>query len=224
MAETKTRRRRSRQKQGGPQGLSQEEIVSVALDCLREEGLDSLSMRRLAEKLGVSPMATYRHFDSREALIDAVFDEACKEVLDYPDLPDMRWQDRLRLFCHRLFEVLNRYPGLSREMNRAIYLEYGSALIDRIVDVLISAGFSKKQAAARFFIIYNYVFSMSARDKFRAVSEQQLAQRDELTRRSDRSGFAAATEVFADTNRGSIFVIVLDTLIEMLQRELDEEG
>jgi hypothetical protein len=65
---------------------------------------------------------------------------------------------------------------------------------------------------------------MSARENFRALGETQLARREGLIGRTDRSGFAAATEIFAHTSRSSIFLIVLDTLIEMLEFERKQDA
>ena len=52
--------------------LSRERILAVADRLAREDGLEALSMRRIAEQLDVWPMSLYRHFQDKDALLDAL--------------------------------------------------------------------------------------------------------------------------------------------------------
>nr|NLD41342.1 TetR family transcriptional regulator [Actinomycetales bacterium] len=52
--------------------LSREDVVRAAMAVLGEEGHGALSMRRVARKLGVSPMALYNHVENRADLVDAI--------------------------------------------------------------------------------------------------------------------------------------------------------
>jgi AcrR family transcriptional regulator len=52
--------------------LSRERILEVADRLAREDGLEALSMRRIAEQLDVWPMSLYRHFQDKDALLDAL--------------------------------------------------------------------------------------------------------------------------------------------------------
>jgi AcrR family transcriptional regulator len=55
-----------------PSGLSRERILQVALAIAEREGIESLSMRRLAQELDVWPMSVYRYFQDKDALLDAM--------------------------------------------------------------------------------------------------------------------------------------------------------
>ncbi len=55
-------------------------IVAVARAVLVEEGVDAVSMRRLATNVGVTPMAIYRHFPNREALLDTIAEISFAEL------------------------------------------------------------------------------------------------------------------------------------------------
>ena len=55
-------------------------ILAAARELLEGEGADQVSMRRVAEAVGITPMAIYRHFANREALLKAVADAAFLEV------------------------------------------------------------------------------------------------------------------------------------------------
>jgi len=53
-------------------GLSRERILREALALVDEEGLEAVSMRKLARRLGVDPMSLYNHVDGKDALLDGV--------------------------------------------------------------------------------------------------------------------------------------------------------
>src|SRR4051794_40129799 len=61
----------ARRPQTQPSGLSRERILEVALEIAEGEGIDALSMRRLAQELDVWPMSVYRYFQDKDALRDA---------------------------------------------------------------------------------------------------------------------------------------------------------
>ena len=60
--------------------LDRETILAAATELVARDGLDGLSMRRLAAALGVAPMATYRHFADRAAIVDALIDAAATGI------------------------------------------------------------------------------------------------------------------------------------------------
>lgn len=62
---------------------TQEEILRVALDIYADEGIRGLSMRRIANEVGVSATAIYRHYEDKDALLTAVVDEGFKLFGDY---------------------------------------------------------------------------------------------------------------------------------------------
>jgi AcrR family transcriptional regulator len=58
-------------------------IASAALTILEEEGPEAVSMRRVAEAVGITPMAIYHHFPSREALLNTITDREFAKLLSY---------------------------------------------------------------------------------------------------------------------------------------------
>ena len=93
--------------------LSEERILTTAVEYLDEHGLPALTMRRLGESLGVEAMSLYRYVPGREALLDgvvtAIIDEmhADEEVLDEPR---DGWQDFLQRMAHGVRRVALRHP------------------------------------------------------------------------------------------------------------------
>jgi len=84
-------RKMERRKKRRP--LDQEQVVRAALTLLDEVGLDDLTMRRLAERLGVKAAALYRHVRNKDELLSLLGDEISGEI-PLP-APTGKWQDRL---------------------------------------------------------------------------------------------------------------------------------
>jgi AcrR family transcriptional regulator len=60
-----------------------ERIADVALKLLEKEGPENVSMRRVAQSVGITPMAIYHHFENREALLNFVVDREFAKFLGY---------------------------------------------------------------------------------------------------------------------------------------------
>jgi AcrR family transcriptional regulator len=58
---------------------TREKILAAARKAFERHGLEGLSLREVAAKVGITPMAIYRHFDSKEALVDALVLDALEE-------------------------------------------------------------------------------------------------------------------------------------------------
>jgi len=71
-----------------------DEVLQAALALLDEVGLDQLTTRRLAARLGVQPGALYRHFANKRALLDAMVDYIAAQGLDQP-LPAGEWTEQV---------------------------------------------------------------------------------------------------------------------------------
>jgi AcrR family transcriptional regulator len=74
-----------------------ERITEEALKILEKEGEDAVSMRRVAQAVGITPMAIYHHFPNREALLDFVVDREFTKFLGYIQARPGRgsWESRL---------------------------------------------------------------------------------------------------------------------------------
>jgi AcrR family transcriptional regulator len=89
--------------------LDADEIVAAAIVILRERGLDAVSMRNVAERLGVSPMPLYTRVGNKAALLDAVADHLLVDLA--PDAgADEPWTDYASRWCHELRARLQRTP------------------------------------------------------------------------------------------------------------------
>lgn len=88
--------------------LSEEAIVDAALVLIDRDGPRAMSMRKLADRLDVQPMAFYHHFPNKDALLDRVADE----VMGTIELPpsDLDWDEWTRRLLHHMKDALVRHP------------------------------------------------------------------------------------------------------------------
>ncbi len=92
-------------------GLSRDRVLAAARDVLAGGGLQALTMRTLADRLGVRPNALYSHFASKTALIEELLDDVLTEVrAPATDTPD--WRMALHDLMASTHEVLLAHPDL----------------------------------------------------------------------------------------------------------------
>ena len=100
-----------RGRRGPKPRLSAAEIVRAAIALADAEGLAAVSMRRLAETLGVSPMALYTYVPSKAELIDVMLDRAWGEAAD-PDDAMAGWRERLAFIARQRWALGQRHPWM----------------------------------------------------------------------------------------------------------------
>lgn len=110
-------------------GLSRDVLASTALEIVDAEGLPALSMRRLARRLDVDPMAAYRHVPNKKDLLDAVLD-AVLSTVDVPASHDP--QTELRGVAHAILAAIASHPRAAPLLaERTWTTPAGLALIER---------------------------------------------------------------------------------------------
>ncbi|QRY48724.1 TetR family transcriptional regulator [Mycolicibacterium boenickei] len=139
-----------------PPTLTEEQIVEAALQVIRAEGLDALSMRRLSRELGRSAMAAYWYVSDKRELLDLVAGKLLSRV-EVPAPDSGPWDERLRKVIQDIDEQLHHYPGIA-----AIILERMTGtdrrLLSGIMEILISAGFQGRQVFLSYAFIHTYLF------------------------------------------------------------------
>ena len=125
--------------------LTKQAVLVEAIALLDEEGDEALTMRRLADRLGVVPMALYRHVANKDELIDGVLDLAVSEV----QLPSSRlgWRSGLRELGHSVRRTMLAHPGLVAPLvTRPSLGSSGLAIGEYGLAVMLDAGFSVEHA------------------------------------------------------------------------------
>ncbi|MCT2549149.1 TetR/AcrR family transcriptional regulator [Streptomyces atratus] len=91
--------------------LSAERITRAGIDIADAEGLEALSMRRVATALGASTMALYRYVTSKDDLVAIMVEAALSEV-PLPDTPPQNWRHGLERAARRDWELYHRHPWI----------------------------------------------------------------------------------------------------------------
>jgi AcrR family transcriptional regulator len=94
-----------------PRRLNETVVVDRALQIVKDQGLEELSMRRLASELGVTAMALYHHVGSKDELIQLVANRVFDLIGDQK--PDGDWSEILRARTLSIWQEFSEYPGLA---------------------------------------------------------------------------------------------------------------
>ncbi|MEU6717660.1 TetR/AcrR family transcriptional regulator [Nonomuraea sp. NPDC046802] len=94
------------------QGLSPGRIVSAAIELADAEGLEGLSMRKVADRLGFTTMSLYRHVPGRDQLVDLMRDEVMTEHPADHD-GERGWRARLESVARHAWRIRRRHPWLA---------------------------------------------------------------------------------------------------------------
>jgi AcrR family transcriptional regulator len=198
--------------------LDQQQVVRAALELLDEVGLDELTMRRLADRLGVQAASLYRHVHNKDELLALLGDEISAEIPDPPTsrswqerLTTMAWNVRRGLLAHRdAARVLASSPPVGPRRLRHIEV---------VLRVLREAGLSGRAAARAAYHLNNFVTEFAA-------DEARFAAWASAPGSSRRKILAEARKQFASLPKSDYPTIVAlaDHLAEDAQDDLFQFG
>lgn len=128
-----------------PAPLSRERVLRAALRLVDEGGLKSLSMRKVAQALGVQAMSLYNHVANKDDMLDGIVDSVVSEI----DLPTLEtdWQTAMRQRASSAHAMLLRHPWATMPLVSRINV--GPAMlryVDATLCCLCKAGFSLEMA------------------------------------------------------------------------------
>lgn len=121
--------------------LNRERVLRAAVTLADEIGIDALSMRRLAQELGVVPMALYKHVENKEALLDGMVEVIVGEI--DPPVPDTDWKSAVRMRVLSARQALQRHPWARQAIESRVnktppVLDY----MDSFIGMFLAGGFS----------------------------------------------------------------------------------
>jgi AcrR family transcriptional regulator len=95
-----------------PRSLTHAQVASATLTVIDRDGLAGLTMRAVAEQLGMSTMALYRYVDDREELEQLVVELVLSAVDTTPPAPGTSWRDRIEVMVGRLRDTVGAHPSV----------------------------------------------------------------------------------------------------------------
>ena len=112
-----------------------------------EEGLDGLSMRRLADRLGTGPASLYAHVSGRDELLMLLLERAAADIV-VPDPEPDRWQEQVSEVAHSMRDALRPHRDLAGAALANIPTgEHAMRFADRLLAVLLAGGVDRRHAA-----------------------------------------------------------------------------
>ncbi len=176
--------KRSNTKPTSVPGLELGQIIRAALGLLDEVGFDGLTMRSLADKLGVKAASLYWHFRNKQDLLGLMADELCAPM--HAPERNLPWQVRLRALGSEYRHVLLGHRDAARVL--AACGPPSGANILRLTEILLrtllDAGFDLKDAANAGSLINDYVIM------FVLEETRNLNAQDQVPRANTSSWFA----------------------------------
>jgi AcrR family transcriptional regulator len=160
--------------------LTREQVVAEALSVIAADGVDALSMRALATRLGVVPAALYRHVRNKEQLHDLVLDGVLAEVDCQVD-HRLAWTEQVKVLAHRLRTVLEHHPGIARLLKTRDPLgPHSLALAEALLAALHAAGLPERETGLAYSLVYDYTLGFALSSPT-TVNEQRV--QDATTRK-----------------------------------------
>jgi TetR/AcrR family tetracycline transcriptional repressor len=137
--------------------LERDKVVEAALELLNEGGFEGLTLRRLADKLGVKAAALYWHFKNKQDLIDQVATKILA-VGNHEQMPEnASWETILRLVAHHSHAAFIRYrDGALVIANADLTTAAPKQGREKVLEKLLAQGFTTEQAWQSMYVIGRY--------------------------------------------------------------------
>jgi TetR/AcrR family tetracycline transcriptional repressor len=127
--------------------LNRDDLVTTALSVADAEGLDAVTIRRVAQLHDVTPMALYRHFPDKEGLLVALAGRLLAGAV-VPEPDDRPWHEQLRDLLTRFLDALRPHPNAAALVfNGMVTTEPGLAITERALALLAQGGMSVERSA-----------------------------------------------------------------------------
>lgn len=143
--------------------LTRDRLVAGAVALADAEGLAALTIRALAARLGVKPMAIYHHVANKEEILDAIVDAVYGEV--YLPRVGGDWREELLRRSRSANEALGRHPwAVSLMETRVNPGPSNLANHEATLDVLLTAGFSLEATAHAYATLDAFVYGFALQE------------------------------------------------------------
>jgi AcrR family transcriptional regulator len=169
--------RRAPGRRGPKPGLSVEGIVAAAIRIADAEGLEGVSMARVAKELGFTTMSLYRYVTSKDELLQLMWN-ASAQGAEHLDLEGTGWRERLRSWALVQRDAHEQHPWITQMPMAAPPLGPNSLLfVERGLETLDDTGIAEADKLRIIGVISSYTFSEArmANDAARGAAQAQAA-------------------------------------------------
>ncbi|MFE6925550.1 TetR/AcrR family transcriptional regulator C-terminal domain-containing protein [Nocardia sp. NPDC057663] len=143
--------------------VTRESVLSAALMIVDRDGIDGLSMRRLAEAVGRDPMVIYRHLPNKAAVLDGVAELVFEQLVVDAEDPD--WAAQLRAVARSFRAVALAHPNVvpllvTRPLSTPLGMRPIAVVrpLEHILQLLTRAGFSGADALHVYRALFGFLY------------------------------------------------------------------
>ncbi|MFI1092995.1 TetR/AcrR family transcriptional regulator [Streptomyces sp. NPDC020917] len=163
--------------------LNRDELVATAMSVADAEGLDAVTVRRVAQQHDVTPMALYRHFADKDGLLEALAESVLDDVRP-PAADDRAWHEQMHDLLTAFLAAMRPHPSTAPLLfDRMLACEPGLALTERALSLLGDAGMDLEQSAEAACQALNFLVTLVVTEPGRtrhpdpAVQDEQVRVR-----------------------------------------------
>lgn len=225
-----------------PRSLNREKIVNAALTYIDEHGTQGMSMRNLAQVLGVEAMSLYRYVKGREDLLEGVVALLLSGVTSkLDDQLSGHWQGFLQTVAHEIRRIAlehpNAFPLVATRHPAAPWLRpplRSIELVDTFLQVLVEQGLSDEQAVGAYrafssFLLGQLLLEAVVRGAGSSPVEEPMdeggatvAHADGELDLTDQPHVARLRGLLSEDHSQEEFEVSLETLLDRLDMELSQ--
>jgi len=208
--------------------LNRDRVLTTAIALADKAGIESLTMRRLGEELGVEAMSLYNHVANKEDLLHGMVDAVFSEI-ELPSHSD-GWKSAMRKRSISFRTALSRHPWATGLQDSGTNPGPGTLRHhDRVIGTLRNAGFSVAMAAHAFSALDSYIYGFAMQEKslpFR-TEEETAAMAHIMLAQLPANEYPYLAELTAEHvlqpgyNYGDEFPLGLDLILDGLERWLE---
>lgn len=154
-----------------PRSLSRDAILDAAMRVLDAEGLDAVTMRRVASELGTGPASLYAHVSDKDEMVAALVERVIAEVELVPVDPD-NWQEGVKQLARNARAAFTRHRDIARATFGEVPTgENAMQFSERLITILLAGGVSERVAAFTVDILSLYFSSVAYEESIEEFSK-----------------------------------------------------
>lgn len=209
--------------------LDLDRVIEAAIALLNEEGLDSLTTRRLAEKLGVRSAALYWYVRDKDELLDLVADAICTPALE-PTIavtrdPSLSWREQATAALGLYRAVLRSHRDAPRLLaDRPPVGPVRRSLADAAAGGILAAGFADADAAVISLLLGDYVISIVSEEirieAWASAAAQTPPQEIDLEDATKFPNLYRVAQHMPAIGSGRLFEVGLEILLDGIEQRL----
>jgi AcrR family transcriptional regulator len=221
----------------GP-ALTRSAIVATAIELADAEGMDAVSIRRVAAELGVRPMSLYTHISRKQDLLDLMLDAVAGDAVVGGELP-ADWREALRQIAWQTRDATLRHPWvMSMAGGRTAIGPNALRHVDQSLAAVAGLAVDRDRKIAILVAVDTYTIGQAARElagrealrhagvsngAWREATESYLARMIEMGRYRHLAEFGAAAFIDAHEVVERRFTEGLDWLIDGIAASLSDK-